>query len=150
MVYGLIFFGWNLTCALWNSTCSFEPYTAIYAFYDMLKIWRPLIHYRQKIWNIFYVSDFLHFCAVYRAFLYSRYISTSKYYFWGSWFALNSKMKRDGSKTIVSVYFSIRLWLEFLLSLRQIAAISIRVLYRDIVHNTIVYLLPFLVRSAGD
>ena len=59
-------------------------------------------------------------------------------------------MKRDGSKTIISVYFSIRLWLEFLLSLRQIAAISIRVLYRDIVHNTIVYLLPILVRSAGD
>ena len=59
-------------------------------------------------------------------------------------------MKRDGSKTIISVYFSIRLWLEFLLSLRQIAAISIRVLYRDIVHNTIVYLLPILARSAGD
>ena len=32
----------------------------------------------------------------------------------------------------------------------QIAAISIRVLYRDIVHNTIVYLTPILVRSAGD
>ena len=32
----------------------------------------------------------------------------------------------------------------------QIAAISIRVLYRDIVHNTIVYLPPILVRSAGD
>ena len=32
----------------------------------------------------------------------------------------------------------------------QIAAISIRVLYRDIVHNTIVYLPPISVRSAGD
>ena len=32
----------------------------------------------------------------------------------------------------------------------QIAAISIRVMYRDIVHNTIVYLQPILVRSAGD
>ena len=32
----------------------------------------------------------------------------------------------------------------------QIAAIYIRVLYRDIVHNTIVYLLTILVRSAGD
>ena len=30
------------------------------------------------------------------------------------------------------------------------AAISIRVLYRDMVHNTIVYLLPILVRSLGD
>ena len=59
-------------------------------------------------------------------------------------------MKCKGSKTIISVFFSIRLWLEFLLSLCQIAAISIRVLYRDIVHNTIVYLPPILVRSAGD
>ena len=32
----------------------------------------------------------------------------------------------------------------------QIAAISIRLLYRYIVHNTIVYLPPILVRSAGD
>ena len=59
-------------------------------------------------------------------------------------------MKRNGSKTITLVIFSIRLWLKFLLSLCQIAAISIRVLYRDIDHNTIVYLLPNLVRSAGD
>ena len=59
-------------------------------------------------------------------------------------------MKRKDSKTIISVYFSIRLWLKFLLSLCQFAAISIRVLYWDIVHNTIVYLLPILVQSAGD
>ena len=59
-------------------------------------------------------------------------------------------MKRKGSKTIISVFFSIRLWLEFLLFLCQIAAISIRLLYRDMVHNTIVYLPPILVRSAGD
>ena len=32
----------------------------------------------------------------------------------------------------------------------QTAAISTRVLYKDIVHNTIVYLPPILVRSAGD
>ena len=32
----------------------------------------------------------------------------------------------------------------------QIAATSIRVLYRDIVHYTIVYLPPILVRPAGD
>ena len=30
------------------------------------------------------------------------------------------------------------------------SAISDRVLYRDIVHNAIVYLLPNLVQSAGD
>ena len=59
-------------------------------------------------------------------------------------------MKRKGSQTIISVFFSIRLWLEFLLSLCQIAAISIRVLYRDIVNKTSVYLPPNLVRSAGD
>ena len=59
-------------------------------------------------------------------------------------------MKPNGSKKIISVFFSIRLWFEFLLSLCHIAAISIRVLYRDIVRNTIVYLLLILVRSAGD
>ena len=57
---------------------------------------------------------------------------------------------RKGYQTIISVFFSIRLWLEFLLTLYQIAAISIRVLYRDIVHNTIVYFPPILARSAGD
>ena len=59
-------------------------------------------------------------------------------------------MKLKGSKTVILVFFLIRLWLEFLLSLCQIAAISIRVLYRDTVYNTIAYLLPILVRSAGD
>ena len=58
-------------------------------------------------------------------------------------------MKRKGSKTIISVFFSIRLWLEFLLSVCHIAAISIRVFYRVIVHNTIVYLPPISVRPAG-
>ena len=104
----------------------------------------------KKICNIFCIIDFLHFCGLCRVFLYLRYIPTSRYYFWGSWLALNSKMMRKGSKTIISVFFSIRLWLEFLLSLYQIAAISIRVLYRDIVLNTIVYLSSILVRSAGD
>ena len=59
-------------------------------------------------------------------------------------------MKSKGSKTIMSLFFSIRLWLEFLLPLGQIAAISFRLLYKDIVHNTIVHLPPILVRSAGD
>ena len=48
-------------------------------------------------------------------------------------------MKRKGSKKIISVFLLIRQWLEFLLSLCQIAVISSRVLYRDIVHNTIVF-----------
>ena len=59
-------------------------------------------------------------------------------------------MKSKGSKTFMSLFLSIRLWLEFLLSLGQIAAISIRLLFRDIVPNTIVHLPPILVRSAGD
>ena len=82
-----------------------------------------------KKWNIFYFSDYLHFCGVCRVFLYLKYIPTSRYYFGGSYLALNSKMKHKGSKTIISVFFSIRLWLEFLLSLCQFAGISIRVLY---------------------
>ena len=59
-------------------------------------------------------------------------------------------MKDKDSKTIISIFFAIRPWLEFLLSLCQIAAISILALYRDMVHNTIVYFTPILVRSAGD
>ena len=85
-----------------------------------------------------------------KEFLYLKYIHMSRYYFWGSYLALNSKTKCKGSKTIISVIFSIRIWLEFLFSLCQFAAISIRVLYRDIVRNAIVYLPPILVRSAGD
>ena len=92
----------------------------------------------------------MHFCGVCMVFLYLKYIPTSRYYFWGSLFALNSKMKSKGSKTSMSLFFSFRLWLEFLLSLGQIAAISIRLLYRDIVNNTSFYLPPNLVRSAGD
>ena len=59
-------------------------------------------------------------------------------------------MKCKGSKPIISVFFSIKLWLELLLSLCQIAPITIRVFHRDMVHNTIVYLPPILVRSSGD
>ena len=46
--------------------------------------------------------------------------------------------------------FSIRPWLESVLFLCQIVATSIRVLYRDVVNITSVYLPPNLVRSAGD
>ena len=44
------------------------------------------------------------------------------------------------------------LWnfIEFLLSLCQFAVISVRVLYKDIVHNTIIYLPPILVWPTGD
>ena len=49
----------------------------------------------------------------------------------------------------MSLFISIRLWLEFL-SIGQIATIFIRLLYKDIVHNTIVHLPPILVQSAGD
>ena len=48
------------------------------------------------------------------------------------------------------IFFSIRLWLQFLLSLCQTSAISIRLLFRNIVHNTIVYLSSILVQLAGD
>ena len=59
-------------------------------------------------------------------------------------------MKRKGSKHIILALSSIRLWLEFLFSLYWIAAIYIRVLYKDMVHNTIVCLSPILVQSVGD
>ena len=38
-------------------------------------------------------------------FLYLKYIPSSKYYFWASYFALNSKIKHTGSKTITLVLF---------------------------------------------
>ena len=103
----------------------------------------------KKYGIILYLNDFLHFCGVCMVFLYLKYIPTSQYYFWGSQFALNRKMKRKGSKTIMSLFFSIRLWLEFLLSLGPITAISIRLLYRDIVHNTIVHLTPIWCGQQG-
>ena len=78
-----------------------------------------------KIWNIFLFSDFFfHFCGVCRLVMYLKYIATGRYYFWGSKLAFNRKMKRKGSKTIISAFSSLRLWLEFLLSLCQIAAYS--------------------------
>ena len=58
-------------------------------------------------------------------------------------------MNRKGSKTIILVLFFIRRWLEFLLFDYQVAAISVRVFIRDIMHNIIVYLPHRLVRSAG-
>ena len=59
-------------------------------------------------------------------------------------------MNRKGSKQLFWSFFFIRCWLEFLLSHCQIAAISVRVFIRDIMHNIIVYLPPRLVQSAGD
>ena len=38
------------------------------------------MHYRQKIWNIFYLCDFVHICGVWRVFLYLKYIPTGRYY----------------------------------------------------------------------
>ena len=59
-------------------------------------------------------------------------------------------MNRTGSKTIILVLFFIRRWLQFLFSHRQIAAITVRVFIKDIMHKIIVYLPPRLVQSAGD
>ena len=59
-------------------------------------------------------------------------------------------MKRKGSRTSISVSFSIKLGFELLLPPFQFAAISIHVLYRDIVYNIIVYLPPILLRSAWE
>ena len=39
------------------------------------------IHCRQKIWNIFYISDFLHSWGVFMVFLYLKYILTNINYF---------------------------------------------------------------------
>ena len=115
----------------------------------LIHLYLSYIHYRQKIWNIFCFSDFLHICGVCRVFLSLKYIHTSRYYFLGSELAFNSKMKRKGSKPNISALCSIRLWLEFFLSLYQIAAISIRALYRNLVHNTIVFLPPILCGQQG-
>ena len=108
------------------------------------------IHNRQKYGIFFFISSILlHFCRVCRLFLYSKYISTRKYYFGGSKFALNSKMKHNGSKTIISVFFSIRLWLKFLLSLVRLQPYPF-VCCIEILSTILLFLLPILVRSAVD
>ena len=59
--------------------------------------------------------------------------------------------ERQSLKTMILVFFSFsRLCLEFFSSHCQMSAISDHVLHRDIVQNIIVYLLPNLVRSAGE
>ena len=70
--------------------------------------------------------------------------------FRGVKYHLTAKWSAKVRKQLFVFFFSIRLWLESLLSLCQIAAISICVLYRNMVHNTILYLQLILVRSAGD
>ena len=42
------------------------------------------INYRQKLWNIFYYSNCLHFYGVRMVLLYLKYIPANRYYFWGS------------------------------------------------------------------
>ena len=60
-----------------------------------------LIHYRQKIWNIFYFSDFLHFCGMCRVFLYLKYIPPNRYYFWGA----NKHLAAKGSAKVQKQLF---------------------------------------------
>ena len=49
------------------------PYTFItYMAYAASWSIQIYIHYRQKIWNIFYFSEFLHFCGGCRVFLYFK------------------------------------------------------------------------------
>ena len=46
--------------------------------------------------GIFFNSSIFHIFVVCRVFLFLKHIPTSRYYFWGSWLALNSKMKSKG------------------------------------------------------
>ena len=108
------------------------------------------IHYRQKIWNNFHLSDFLVFCGVCRVFLYLIYIPRSRYYFGEVNLHSIAEWTAKVQKQLFLSFFFSRHWLEFLLCHCQIAGISVRVLIRYIMHNIIVYLPPRLVRSAGD
>ena len=77
----------------------------MFIYYNLDLSWIYIyIHYRQKIWKNFYFGDFLQFCEVYRVFIYLKYIPLSRYYFGVSLLALNIKLKRKGSKTIISVF----------------------------------------------
>ena len=108
------------------------------------------LHYRQKIWNNFHFTDFFVFCGVSRVYFYLIYIPTSRYYFWGVYSHSIAKLIAKVQKQLFWAFFFIRRCLVFWLSHWQIAAISVRVFIRDIMHNIIVYFPPRLVRSAGD
>ena len=108
------------------------------------------LHYWQKIWNIFHYSDFFLFCGVSMVIRYLIYIPTSRYYFWGVNSHSIAKWTAKVQKQLFWSFYFIRRWLEFLLFYCQIAAISVRVFIRDIMHKIVVYLPTRLVRSAGD
>ena len=63
------------------------------------------VHYRQKLWNIFHFSGFLHFCGSWRVFLCLKYIPTGRYYFFGSLFPVNSKMNGKVRKLWIWHFF---------------------------------------------
>ena len=54
-----------------------------------------------------YIYFFYFFLQGVQVFLHLKYIPTSRYYFWASYFALNSKIKHTGSQTITLGFFSV-------------------------------------------
>ena len=112
---------------------------------------RVHIHTTGKKYGIYFISAiFFLFCGVCRVYLYLVYIPTSRYYFLEVNSQSIAKWTANVQEQLFWSFFFIRRCLECLLSHCQIAAISVRVLIRDIMHNIIVYLPPRLVRSAGD
>ena len=100
--------------------------------------------------DYFSLKRFFLFCGVCRVYLYLVHIPTRRYYFWGLNSQSIAKWTAKVQKQLFWSFFFIGRWLEFLLSHCQIAAISVRVFIRDLMHNIIVYLPPRLVRLAGD
>ena len=107
-----------------------------------------LVHHQQKLWNIFHFSDFLHHCGAWRVFLWHTFLRAN-ITFWGANSQLTAKWKAKFQNCDFGLFFCIRLCLEFLSSHCQMSAISDRVLYKDIVNNTIVYLLPIWCDQQG-
>ena len=118
---------------LWRERNSYVQYTLP----AKTKEYFPFQRFFAFLWCMKGVSFFL------------KYIPTSRYYVLGRLFPVNSKINSKVRKLWYWSFFCIRLCLELLASHCEISAISDRVLYRNIVHHTIVYLLPNLVWSAG-
>ena len=81
-----------------------------------------MVHYRQKIWNIFHFIEFFIFCGACRAFPYLIYIPTSIYNFGGVISHSIAKWTAKVQKQLFWYFFLVRRWLEFLLSHCQIAS----------------------------
>ena len=107
------------------------------------------IHYRQKIWNIFHISEVLYFVGCVRyLFIWLTFLQSDITF--GE--LIHTQLENEPRRFKNNYFgpFSLLESLEFLLSNCHIIVISVRMIIRDIMRDIIVNLPPRLVRSTGD